>query len=569
MHLTHLDFAIFLAYIVGVLVLGLYASRGKRKSKRDYFLAGDKLSWWMVGGSIVAANISSHQLIGSMGTAYYRGFVAMVTEWGAILIGFNALLWIFLPFYLRNGFYTVPEYLYRRFGWSVRITYALLILLTYLFVEIGAVLFLGALAVYSLLGIPIMYSIVVLALLTGIYTIVGGLKAVVWTEMLQLSVLLVGGVALSIATLHATGLHNFLETSKDWHLLLPANDPDFPWTMYLGGSLCISIFYCAANQFIVQRALAAKDEWHARMGIVFTDYLKFLLPLIIIVPGIMAQSLYPHLQRADLVFPTLVEHLLPEGMVGLVMAGLIAAVMGHISGAVNSVTTIATMDFFVPMVNWKSEIGNPRYETISSIKATKLQAVGVSDFESTGSKMPPSQTLRGMPGDGENHGDAQAVWFGRVFGVISLLVGVVCAELLMTHSKEPIFLFLLNAYGYFTPGIAAMFLLGIFWKRTTSAGALAAGILTIPMSLAMEWSFPNFPFQNRTGVVFWTCMVVCAVVSLCTAPEAAEKLKGLIWNKDSLQLPAAQRHKYSGIRRPFVWWALITAVVIFFYVRFA
>src|SRR3954468_892090 len=336
MHLTSLDLSIFILYMLAVLGLGLLAARRGKKTKRDYFLAGDKLPWWMIGGSIVAANISSHHLIGSMGTAYYKGFVAMVTEWGAIIVGFNALLWIFLPFYLRNGFYTVPEFLDRRFGPSVRATYALLILMTYLLVEIGAVLYMGALAVNSLLGIPLTISIVVLASVTGVYTILGGLRAVVWTEMLQLVVLLLGGIALSIATIHAVGgvpqAISASQSAGQWHLLLPASDPDFPWTMYLGGTLCISTFYCAANQFIVQRALAAKDEWHARMGVIFTEYLKFAMPLIIIVPGLVAPRLFPQLERADLVFPTLVENLLPTGLVGLVMAGLIAAVMGHTSG---------------------------------------------------------------------------------------------------------------------------------------------------------------------------------------------------------------------------------------------
>src|SRR4051812_37029887 len=205
MRLTHLDLAIFVVYMLAVLGLGLLAARRGKGTKRDYFLAGDKLPWWMIGGSIVAANISSHHLIGSMGLAYNRGFVAMVTEWGAILFGFNALLWIFLPFYLRNGFYTVPEFLYRRFGPSVRVTYAVLILLTYLLVEIGAVLYMGALAVQTLLGVNLMVSIVALAVVTGFYTILGGLRAVVWTEMLQLVVLLLGGIALSVATIHAVG----------------------------------------------------------------------------------------------------------------------------------------------------------------------------------------------------------------------------------------------------------------------------------------------------------------------------------------------------------------------------
>src|SRR4029453_8177737 len=151
------------------------------------------------------------------------------------------------------------------------------------------------------------YSVVVLAVATGVYTITGGLRAVAWTEMLQLGVLLTGGILFWISTVRAVGgMSAVWEQSGEWDLLLPASDPDFPWTMYLGGTLCISTFYCAANQFIVQRALAAKDEWHARIGVVFTMYLKFLLPLIIIIPGLVAPKLFPNLERADLVFPTLV-----------------------------------------------------------------------------------------------------------------------------------------------------------------------------------------------------------------------------------------------------------------------
>ena len=205
MELTGIDISVFALYIVAILGVGFYASRSAAATKRDYFLAGDKLPWWMIGGSIVASNISSHQLVGMMGAAYARGFVNVVSEWGAILIGINALLWIFLPFYLRNGFYTMPEYLQKRFGMGARVTYSVLILSTYVFVEICGVLFLGGLAINSLLGIPIVYSVVILGVLTGTYTIMGGLRAVIWTEMMQLIVLLGGATILAVATYLAAG----------------------------------------------------------------------------------------------------------------------------------------------------------------------------------------------------------------------------------------------------------------------------------------------------------------------------------------------------------------------------
>ncbi|GAA5221690.1 SLC5 family protein [Membranihabitans marinus] len=521
LNLSTIDITIFVIYLLAIIVIGIIASRKGQKTKRDYFLAGDKLPWYMVGGSIIAANISSHHLVGAMGVAYERGFVAVVIEWGAILIGFNVLLWIFLPFYIRNGFYTVPEFLHKRFGTGARTVYSVLILFTYVLVEISGVLYLGALALHSLIDIPIMTSVLVLAILTGVYTIAGGLRAVVWTEMLQLTILIIGGITLTFATLNATGGWSAVwETSKDWDLVLPANDPDFPWTMYLGGMLCISVFYCATNQFMVQRVMAAKNEWHARMGVIFGDYLKFLVPLIIVVPALVAPKIFPNLEQPDLLFPMLVEELLPAGLVGLVMAGLISAIMSHLSGAINSCTTILTVDVYLPYFK-------------------------------------------------KNASDKQAVRFGRISGTVVIIIGILCTGLFLNHSDKPVFLYLLNAYGLFTPGIAAMFLLGILWKRTTHAGALAAGLLTIPMSIAMEILFPEMPFFNRTGIVFWACMLLCVGVSLLTKPKPESQLVGLIWTRDSLSLPEEERGLNKGVRNPFIWWALITLVVLYFYIRYA
>lgn len=521
MKLAPLDIGIFVLYIVGILVLGLYASKKKKQTKRDYFLAGDKLPWWMIGGSIIAANISSHHLVGAMGAAYSRGFVAITMEWAAILLGFNALLWIFLPFYIRNGFYTVPEYLQKRFGTATRVVYAILILFTYVFVEIGAVLFLGALSLYALFDIPIMWSVLALAILTGAYTIAGGLRAVIWTEMVQLVILIIGGIALTIATVHAAGgIQAVVDSSAKWKMLYPADDPDFPWTMYLGGILCISVFYCATNQFIVQRVLAAKNEWHARMGVVFGNYLKFLFPLIITVPALVAPMFLPDLDKPDLLFATLVERLLPTGLVGLVMAGLIAAIMSHISGAINSCTTILTVDIYLEFFNKEAS-------------------------------------------------DKQAVTFGRISGAVIIVVGIFCSALLISYSDKPVFLYLMNLYGLFTPGIATMFLMGVFWKRTTSIGALTAGIITIPLSIILEFVFPDMPFFNRTGIVFWTCMLVCILVSLMTHPVPAAQLQGLIWEKESMQLPEGERQHYKGLKNPFYWWLFITLAVLYFYIRYA
>ena len=278
----------------------------------------------------------------------------------------------------------------------------------------------------------------------------------------------------------------------------------------------------------MQRVLAAKSEWDARMGVVFTDFLKFLMPLIIIVPGLMAPKLFPGLEKPGFAFPTLVENLLPPGLVGLVMAGLIAAVMSHISGAINSCTTIATVDFYLPYF-------------------------------------------------GKNATEAQAVRFGKIVGAVIVVFGIFWATVLLAYAEKPVFIYLLNAYGYVTPGIAAMFLLGIFWKRATQAGALAAGAVTIPLSLLLEqtagWLPESVapyvtPFMNRTGIVFWACLAAGVGLSLLTTPKREEEIQGLIWSKESLSLPAAERAQYRGLRSPLLWWVLITAIVLYFYVRY-
>jgi Na+/proline symporter len=272
--------------------------------------------------------------------------------------------------------------------------------------------------------------------------------------------------------------------------------------------------------------------------------------------------------------------LLPTGLIGLVMAGLIAAVMGHTSGAINSCTTIATIDFYLPYKRWRAEQEQRTAAAAAAAPAAVVVGAGVGGGVGVGdggggingpgeTDSVPQYERADVPKAGEGATDAQAVRFGRLFGIAVIVVGILCAELLTQHSKKPIFLYLLDAYGYFTPGIATMFLLGILWKRTTVAGALAAGLLTIPLSLALKWMWPSLAFQNRTGIVFWTCMITCAIVSLCTTPKPEAELKGLIWTKDSLRLPPEERHKYRGLRRPFFWWAIITVVVLFFYVRYA
>ncbi len=246
--------------------------------------------------------------------------------------------------------------------------------------------------------------------------------------------------------LHAVGGWGAFTThnADKLHMILPADHADLPWTGIVSGMWIVIVYYCGLNQFIVQRTLAAKDEWHARMGVVFTDYLKFFMPLIIVVPGLLAPQLFPNLEKPDMAFPTLVQNLLPHGLVGLVMAGLIAAVMSHLSGAVNSCTTILTVDFYLPYIH-------------------------------------------------KGASEQQAVRFGKIMGALTVVMGIVWAIVLVNYSEKPIFVYLLDAYGYVCPGVATMFILGILWRRTTHAGAIMAGLLTIPLTIVLKLWMADLP----------------------------------------------------------------------------
>ena len=264
----------------------------------------------------------------------------------------------------------------------------------------------------------------------------------------------------------------------------------------------------------------------------------------------------PDLERPDQIFAILVNQLLPVGLVGLIMAGLIAAIMSTISGALNSFTTIATIDFFIPAMRWWHGRQAP---ALASAHGEPPRGK-VLDYE--------SKTSRHVPTSEQPVSDAAAVFFGRITGIVALLVGVMATQL-FALSDRPMFLNLLSGYGYFTPGITTMFLLGILWKRTTHVAALTVAVLTIPLSLTIEYMFPGLPFHNRTGIAFWTCMLVCVVVSLLTKPKRPEELEGLIWNRQSWRLPVDERRKRSLWQRPGFWWALVTAATLFFYVRYA
>ncbi len=442
-HLT-LDTAVFGIYLVVVAAVGVLASRRERQSD-DYFLASRNLTWWVIGGSMIAANISTHHFIGMSGLAYQVGLAVASFEWlAAIALVLSGAL--FLPYYLKSRIMTMPEFLERRFGDRVRLVYAIICLVGYIFIELAVVLYTGSLAIHSIFGLPLVWGLLILCVVGGGYTIYGGFKAVAYTDIIQVTVLLLGGLTVTLLGLHKLGsivagarcvgagrdpARCLPASPEKFHLVRPWNDPDLPWIgVFLGGMWLANIWYWGCNQFITQRTLAAKNVWHGQMGVVFAGFLKLLVPLLVVLPGIIAFRLYhPEtgllraecvLEKPDLAFPTLVRQLLPPGLTGLVMAGLMGCVMSHIASMVSASSSILTFDIYRNYVN-------------------------------------PAAS------------NAQLVWFGRVASLLVLLLATLVGYYL--SDLKTIFIYIQKYWSIAYPAACALFLAGFFYPRANAGGA--------------------------------------------------------------------------------------------------
>src|SRR5512136_1445672 len=346
-----LDFVLFGLYLAANLALGLWVARRRAGDTRGYFLAGERLPWYAIGGSIIAANISTEHFIGMIGIAYAVGFVVAQWEWGNV-ITFSALIWVFLPYFIRGGLYTMPEFLERRYNTTCRYLFAVCSLVLWIVAQMAVVMLAGGKAMKGMFGIDERLSIVFLAVLAGSYTIYGGLVSVAWTDFLQFVVMMLGGLIVTVIGLTKVGgLHELmLFAPEKFKIIYPITDKDYPWFGVWSLFISIGIWYNCTNQFIVQRCLGARSEWDARMGVVFAGFMKILLPLLVVIPGIVAFKLYPGLPDKDHAFPTLVRELVPVGLSGIVMAGLASGMLSHISSVLTSCSTVFTMDLYKPFL---------------------------------------------------------------------------------------------------------------------------------------------------------------------------------------------------------------------------
>ena len=485
MKLSASDIVIVLVYLVGIFALAQWVSREKRgheKDSKDYFLASKALPWWAIGTSLIAANISAEQIIGMSGSGSALGLAIASYEWMAAL----TLLIVgkfFLPVFLRNGIDTMPQFLENRYGKRIRTVMAVFWLILYVFVNLTSILWLGSIAVSQVTGMDQFTALVLLGAFSLAYQLYGGLKAVALTDFVQVGLLVVGGLAITALTLSRLGGDGGLFAGfaqlraahpEHFHMILKPDNPfykDLPGlSVLLGGMWVMNLSYWGFNQYIIQRGLAAKSVEEAQRGVLLAAFLKLLVPLIVVVPGIAAVMIAPGLAKPDQAYPTMMA-LLPAGALGLVFAALIAAIMASLASKINSIATIFTLDFYT--------------------------------------KIAP-QT-----------GEAKTVAVGRLAAVGAVVIGVLSAKPLL-GSFDQAFQYIQDFTGYFTPGVTVIFLLGLFWKRANENGALAAAIGSVALSIAIKLLLPAMPFMNRVGWVFVLSTVLAVLVSLMTAANATK-----------------------------------------------
>ncbi|HKH60857.1 MAG TPA: sodium:solute symporter [Flavitalea sp.] len=516
--------ALYLAVIAGVSV---WSIRRSKESPSDYFLANRNLGWFVIGASILASNVGSEHIVGLAGTAAQSGLVMGHYElhsWIILLLG-----WVFVPFYMRSMVYTMPEFLERRFNSQSRILLSIIQLLSYIITKASVTIFAAATVITIFFpGIDFWTAAIILVIVTGVYTVFGGLHAVMYTEAIQAIVLLLGSAVLLFYGLDKVGGWEGLISSipkNKLSMFPPLNDPDFPWAGILFASPIVGIWYWCTDQHIVQRCLAGKNEKEARRGTIFAAYLKLMPFFIFMIPGLIAFSLAQQgkLQLSDpnQAFPTLVRDLLPVGLRGLLAGGLLAALMSSLASVYNACSTLFTMDIYKKI---KPDAGNKELVRVGRITTTVVVVLGM-------------------------------VWIP-----------------LMSKISGVLYQYLQSVQSYLAPPIAAVFLLGVFSKRINAKGAYSAmvigfiiGLIRIVLELNKEelsgfWlSFATLNFLYFCVILFIVSIAIMVIVSLLTGKPSAAQLNGLTFATTVAEDRAASRASWNAKD---VWLSVIVILII-------
>jgi len=501
------DLVVLVLYFLVIIGVAAWVALQKNKSSEDYFLAGRHVGWFVIGTSIFASNIGSEHVVGLAGTGFESGTPMAHYElhaWIVLLLG-----WLFLPFYMRSGVFTTPEFLEKRFDERSRWFLSLFSIVAYVLTKVSVTIYAGGIVVSELLDIPFWYGAIGIVIFTGIYTIIGGLRAVVYTEAFQAIILIVGSSIITWLGLQEVGGWGQLRetvtaVSPDhFDMWRPISDPDFPWTGLLIGGSITGIWYWCTDQYIVQRTLAANNIKIGRRGAIFGAYLKLLPILIFLVPGIIALALsiqQPNVYQvtqADRAFPMLVTTLLPTGLKGLVAGGLMAALMSSLASVFNSCSTLITMDIY--------------------------------------KKLRP------------DHSEAEFIRVGRIATTIIVILGIIWIPIMGRIGGGVMYQYLQNIQSYIAPPVTTIFLMGILWKRVNANAAIAtlmAGLVLLVLRLGSEiyyqpeiaqgveinallFSFATINFSHMAIFLFLFSVALCIIVTLLTAPPDYTRIRGL------------------------------------------
>ncbi|MEN8228778.1 MAG: sodium/solute symporter [Bacteroidota bacterium] len=475
--MDNLDLIIFIVY--GLIIIGvgnwLVRSKSKERSSSDYFFASKSLPWFLVGSSIIAANISAEQFIGMSGSGFAIGLGIATYEWIAAII-LIVVAKYFLPVFVHKQIFTMPQFLALRYDNRIKTILAIFWISLFVFVNLTSILYLGALTLKAVFGIKLVHGIIGLALFSLLYTIVNGLKAIASTDIIQVFFLLGGGLITTYFAVNQVGgdtgiiegFRAMLEMVPDkFHMVIKRSDPNFTYLpgirAIFGGIWIAGIYYFGANQYIIQKAFGAKSLKEAQRGMIFASYLKFILPFVVVIPGIAAFALSADIGKADEAYPWLLQNIVPAGIKGLIFAALIAAIVSSFSAIINSTSTIFTMDLYKPYFH-------------------------------------------------KNASEKRLVAVGRISGVVAMAIAVIVAPLL--GSIDQAFQFIQEYTGMISPGVTAIFVLGMFWKKTTSGAALWGTIISIPVSAALKFLFPEIPFLDQMLISFLLISLFIIVVSL-------------------------------------------------------
>ena len=517
------DYLVFAVYIVILVGMGLFLSRtkkGEEKSSTDYFLAGNTLTWWAVGASLIAANISAEQFIGMSGSAYASGIAQAAYELmaAATLLVVGKFL---LPLMIEKKIFTIPQFLRERYNWGVGLAFSLLWLFLYVFVNLTSVAWLGALAIQQILGLPTdmivnvagmeidqvrMCIILSLFLIAGIYSIYGGLASVAWTDVMQVTFLVGGGLITAYAALSVIGdemglggawdalthIKDYLAQNpadKHFNLVVTRNEGAFPAiqddpfftnpgiVLIFGALWLTNLGYWGFNQYIIQKGLAAKSLDEAKKGMVFAAFLKILIPFIVCIPGVCAfyimnapecdglrETLAGSISRSDDAYPFLIRNFSPTVVKGLSFAALAAAVISSLASMFNSTSTLFTMDIYKQFIN-------------------------------------------------KNASEKRLVNVGRMTSVTALIIALIAVYPLMGGIDQA-FQFIQEYSAFVYPGVVVIFGLGLLWKRASGTAAVVCAIGTFAFSIIYKFAFPEMPFLVRSGVVFITLVILFVWISL-------------------------------------------------------